>query len=31
MELDLKLLSKEINEMLWGKHKTLSRAGSVRC
>ena len=28
MELDLKLVSKEINEMLWRNHKTLSTAES---
>ncbi len=28
MELDLKLVSKEINEMLWREHKTLSTAES---
>ena len=28
MELDLKLLSKEINEMLWRNHKTLATAES---
>ena len=28
MELDLKLLSKEINEILWRNHKTLSTAES---